>query len=127
MSTELTFLIELLLKHKLPLATKELIASRIKDVESNYSSVHPVGNPNPRPPANNPTGVVQAASTQAILDRNPDLLSAAATIVPLEAIGQTPAAQAAMADRAAIIRQSMSREPRKGESSPVKMHGTLHK
>ncbi len=36
--TELSFLIELLLNHDLPKATKDLIAQRIKEVEQNLTS-----------------------------------------------------------------------------------------
>lgn len=43
--TELTFLIELLLHHELPAATKDLIAERIKEVEGVLVS------PRPPPPA----------------------------------------------------------------------------
>jgi hypothetical protein len=117
MNSELSFLIELLLKHKLPPATKDLIAGRIKDVEQSLCAPRSL-------PANPvrlaaPVGAQQAASTQAILDRNPDLLQPPALVTPA-VIAQTPAAAAAIADRQAAITQSMSGKPEKGRTSPRK-------
>ena len=68
--TELTFLIELLLNHKLPKPTKDAISARIKEVESQlgkptYAPAYPV--PTPIRPAKDPTA--QAPSTQALLDK----------------------------------------------------------
>lgn len=123
MISELSFLIELLLKHKLPVATRDLIAARIKDVEQGLSAVRHISSPVVKPL---PIGMVQqAASTQAILDRNPDLaIPVVSNVVPVEQVAQTPAAAAAMAARAAMINQAMSGKPKEGEKSPRKFHAT---
>ena len=63
--TELSFLIELLLNHDLPKATKDLIASRIKEVESNlvtYKLPNQAQNVTPR--------LSQAPSTLAAMARH---------------------------------------------------------
>lgn len=122
MISELSFLIELLLNHKLPTATKQLVKGRIEDVEKSYSTVRPVTNIAPRPlPAG---AAIQAASTQAILDRNPDLANATYNVapipVPVEQIAQTQATANALASRAAAINQAMSGNPEKGRTSPRK-------
>ena len=58
--TELQFLIDLLLNHKLPAQTKKAVAARIGQVEASYGTVPP-------------SGIVhtpkQAPSTQRILDQ----------------------------------------------------------
>lgn len=94
--SELSFLIELLLNHRLQKGTKDAIASRIKDIEANGNSRSP-SVPLHRPVVHG--GSVQAASTQAILDRNPDLAVALAPPIPVEQVAQTPAAVAAMNSR----------------------------
>lgn len=114
MISELSFLIELLLKHKLPPATKSLIAARIAEVEERYGSNQvqaPVSGPK------SPAVAMQSPSMQAIMARNPDLIPAA---VPVEAIAQTPAAAAALASRQQAIAQAMSGKPEKGQTSPRK-------
>lgn len=114
MTSELSFLIELLLKHKLPPATKDLIAGRIKDVEAAYQQ--PVTY-TPKGPSNHVvSGVQQAPSTLAIMARNPDLVQ------PVAIVAQTPAAAAALADRQNAIAAAMSGKPEKGQTSPRKFH-----
>lgn len=143
MTTELSFLIELLLNHKLPPATKKLIAERVKEVELAHSSpmarqqsiavnsLIPIGLAN------------QAPSMQAIMARNPDIggkvfanLDADLELLNMhnpnstaptkvEQIAQTPATQAALADRQAAILQAtsggpFSGKPEKGRTSPRK-------
>lgn len=118
MISELSFLIELLLNHKLPKGTKDAIAARIKSVEE-FSNVRGTGNstvPRHLPP----TLGAQAPSTQAILDRNPDLALAAMPPVPVEHVAQTPSAQAAMNARAQTIAQAGLGKPMPGETSPRK-------
>ena len=98
MQTELSFLIELLLHHKLDGKTKELIQARIQEVEAGLSSRGGCGcKVTAAVQASNPIMAMQAPSTQAILARNPDLISTAP--VPVAEIAQTPAAMAAMASR----------------------------
>jgi len=114
--TELGFLLELFLNHRLPKSTKDLVAQRIKEVEqelTKYDSFPP-----PQPPRMQVGAISnQAPSTQAILARNPDLAIAAQ---PVAVIAQTPAAQAAMAGREATIKQAMSGKPAPGETKPRK-------
>lgn len=122
MASELSFLIELLLKHKLPNATKDLIAARIKDVEEVLSVARPVNNYVARPVSNNGTGVIQAPSTQAFLDRNPDLAAAAipSAPMPVEVVAQTPATMAALASRQSAIMEAVTGNREKGRTSPRK-------
>lgn len=103
--TELSFLIELLLKHKLPAATKDAIAARIKDVESSVVSYSNFGNR----PISNPASVAgasiggsnQSPSTIALLAKHPDLVAQMNhEPKPVEVIAQTPAAMASVDTRA---------------------------
>lgn len=74
--TELSFLLELLLNHRLTKPTKDLLQARIKEVESNLNS-----NPIPLQVNKIPTTIqpikpnpnAQAPSTQAILDKEAGL------------------------------------------------------
>lgn len=91
--TELSYLIDLLLNHKLSKATKDSVANRIKEIQEIYKP-HPVAKPLA------PGGVQQAPSTQAFLDRNPDLIQPSQ---PVEVIAQTPATAAALEHRAKSI------------------------
>lgn len=113
MISELSFLIELLLKHKLPPATKDLIATRIKDVEEHTRSSHTIPFVSNRPVA--PGGVAQAASMQAIMDRNPDLVTQ-----PVAVIAQTPETAAAMNSRNTAIAESMAGKVDKVTGRPRK-------
>ncbi len=68
--TELQFLIDLLLNHKLSPATKKLVAERIGVVEGQYSKA-PTPSQRVLQPQRDTNGIVQAASTMAILNRDP--------------------------------------------------------
>lgn len=111
--TELSFLVDLLVNHKLPKATAEVVLARLKEVEVTLAASreiqfplqprmqHQVPGPLPGPP--------QAASTMAILARNPDLAAAIPDApVKVENIAQTPATAAAMASRQKAIAASMA-------------------
>lgn len=117
---ELSFLIELLVNHKLGKATKDLIVARIKEVEEIGTAVG-VG---PIARGLIPASIAgQAPSTQAILARNPDLIPGSPTeapVIPVEIIAQTPATAAAMQSRqqAIAMRAKGGLEP--GASSPRK-------
>ncbi len=114
--SELSFLIDLLLNHKLPKGTKDAIALRIKDVEANSIPIRSA-------PSNiRPVGISsQAPSTQAILDRNPDLAAVASAQPPAPVdIAQTPAAAAAMASRNQAISESLSGKVDKVTGRPRK-------
>lgn len=120
--SELTFLLELLLNHRLQKTTKDIIIGRIKEVEQGLplraspsvvsGFVH--------------TGVSnQAPSTQAFLARNPDLIPPPPPPAPVEVVAQTPATVAAMNARQAMINQAISGKPEVGLSSPRKFRGNL--
>lgn len=134
--TELTFLIELLLNHKLGKATKDAIAGRIREIEKpvimqrasssssqlellqlNQSASHSLT----RNASTDPL-VGQAASTQAILARNPDLIP---TPKPIELktpeqIAHTAAAAKALADRQESINLAISGKHEPGRTAPRK-------
>jgi len=118
--TELTFLVELLLNHKLPKPTKDLVAQRIKEVEESFAArpALPI-QPKQAIPAHLAN---QAPSTLAALARHPDLMAQMAPPdpQPVAVIAQTPAAVAAMASREQAIASAMSGKPMKGETSPRK-------
>ena len=119
MTSELSFLIDLLLKHKLPQATKDLIAERIKEVESVLSSAPvrinaPTHNPSLVHSVQNNvalSGAPQAPSTMAILARNPDLVPPPPVSEPVAVIAHTPAAAAALESRNAMIAKAASGNP----------------
>jgi len=127
MSTELSFLVELLLNHKLTKPTKDLIASRIKEVESSLST--PMIRASPRvvaaepaplhqPTTINPIVAQQSPSTQALMMAHPELIppmpKAATEEQSVAVIAQTPAAMQAMASRTAAITAAM-----KGKVDPA--------
>lgn len=116
MTTELTFLIELLLNHKLPKITRDLVASRIRDVE--VPPIPRISAP-PGDDRDNWRGIVapqQAASMQAIMARNPDLVPPP----PVVNIAQTPATVAAMNSRQEAINASMNGKVDKASGRPRK-------
>jgi hypothetical protein len=141
--TELTFLIELLLHHKLPAATKDAISERIQAVEALLIS----GRPNlphvtyEKPQLAGPAiigGAKQSPSTAALLAKHPDLVqqmnqssTKEAPIqveappeppkVAVENVAQTPAAIDAMMKRQEMIANSRNE---KGRFAP-KMRGPL--
>lgn len=121
--SELSFLLELLLNHKLPKPTKEAITTRIKEVEGRISQpVQTSGfmtTSQARPPK-----TAQSPSTQRILDEMAaeGVLIGAVTQqqdIPAQ-IAQTPAAAMALASRAEAIRIAVSGKEEKGRTSPRK-------
>lgn len=121
--TELTFLLDLLLNHKLPMATRAAISQRIKEVEANLSNGYQV----PRHAQEVRQAALkdlpahlanQAPSTIAALQRHPDLVAEMAK--PVEVVAQTPAAQQAMASRQDAINAAMAGKVEKGRTSPRK-------
>lgn len=148
--TELSFLIDLLLNHKLPQKTKDAVAERIKTVEALLS----MGAPRiptavhmSQPSQSNVAligGTKQAASTAAALAKYPDLveqMEKSATkgygvmtpesirkelaapqpdLPPVEIVAQTPQTAAFLAQRQAAIAQQLSGIPEKGRKSPRK-------
>ncbi len=100
--TELSFLLDLLLEHKLPKAAKDAVRARIKFVEGcvRIDQPRPVIAP---AMAANPIVAQQAPSMQALMAKHPDLIPAAAEPAPVAVIAQTPAAAAALASRQEAI------------------------
>lgn len=84
--TELQFLIDLLLNHRLTKQTKDLIAKRIGDVEASYAKIQkPIAAA--QSGARMVNGVMQAASTAAALERDPAIAQAQPIISgPIEPI-----------------------------------------
>lgn len=112
---ELSFLLELLLEHTLEKVTQTLIKERVQLI----SSMQLIGAPAegrkyiqvPRDP------LAQAPS---ILAKYPDL-AIPEQVVPVEQIAQNPATAKALADRQALIAQSMSGKPLPGQTAPRKL------
>jgi len=99
--TELGFLAQLLTRHELPPETKDFVAARLVEVAESWTPRQVVTQGHVSVTAM-PTGVPQAASTLAIMARNPDLVPPPAP-VPVEQIAQTAATQAALASRSAAM------------------------
>lgn len=121
MTTELSFLIELLLKHRLPATTKDLVAQRIKEVEEHLDSRMHVQMPaRPLPPQ----VAMQSPSTQALMikhgtagDMVPHMPPPAPE--PVAIVAQTPATAAAMAERQNLIASAMAgKGPQKQRQGP---------
>ena len=110
--SELSFLLELLLTHKLAKGTKEAITNRIKEVETKYvQSVPGIPVYQPRPPK-----TAQSPSTQRILDE----MAQETQPVPPEQIAQSPAAAMALAARQEAINIALSGKEERGRTAPRK-------
>lgn len=107
MTSELSFLIDLLLKHKLPTATKALVADRIAEVEANIGKA--LNNRLDGSQRVMPNPLLQAPSTQALLDKHAEL-----------AIAQSPAAIAALESRNKAIAESIAGTIDKANGRPRK-------
>lgn len=131
--TELTFLLDLLLNHKLPMATKVAVTERIKEVEARLAQGYSIPrNADPRPNiAAVPAHLAnQAPSTIAAMMKHPDLVAQMSptigiapqepSVAPVQVIAQTPAAQAALNARQEAINGALSGKPEKGRTSPRK-------
>lgn len=113
--TELSFLIELLLNHKLPKKTKDIIAERVKTIQAQPITVN--SRPMPLPIVSG-----QAPSMQAKIEA---MEAERAGQAPIAAQPVTVAAQMALMDRQKIISQSVnanpfSAKPEPGRTSPRK-------
>ena len=107
--TELDFLLEIILNHKIPKATKDLLQARIKEVQAQPTPI-PRQLVNGVPRSSQPTRpspTAQQPSTAKILQENPDLIPEGETlevvptpeVIPVNQIAQTPAAAQALAQR----------------------------
>lgn len=130
--TELTFLVDLLLTHKLPKLTRDAVAGRIKEVEEKLATASPRTSvamlPNPTNLPLPPHMVGQSASTIAAMLKHeqaghttpvPPVQSAVET-PPVAVVAQTPATAAALSDRQTAISLAISGKPAKGETRPRK-------
>jgi hypothetical protein len=123
--TELSFLVDLLLNHKLPKATRDVVAARIKEVEckSSLYTQSAASSPPPRSPQPLPSGLpphiaAQPLSTQAALVRQMQKDGALAEPImiapppeappPVEQIAQTPQTMAALAHRQESINAGLA-------------------
>lgn len=115
--TELSFLIDLLMDHKLTKVTKDLIADRIRYVESNMQ-------PHATPRPTHPSAPMQAPSTLAALAKHgllpPTPIPMPEVPEPVEVIAHTPAAAAAMASRQQAIAESIAGKIDKVTGRPKK-------
>ena len=119
-TTELSFLIDLLLHHKLPSKTKEAISGRIKEVEASLATQPTQVQPRfaqPPIPRTQVDPTAQAPSTQAILNgEKPAATGSVLPTAPQVLVPPTsPAAAAALQDRMAIINQALAG---KGSEAP---------
>ena len=129
MTTELSFLVDLLLNHKLPKATKNAVAERLKAVEVGMAPI-----PFSHRPGHAPSGPValpaalqgQAASTQAALIRQMQDSSSNQVAdqslgpTPVAVVAQTPATQQALASRQQAIAESLAGKVDKTTGRPRK-------
>lgn len=120
--TELSFLLDLLLNHKLPKVTKELIVERVREVEKKIDSAESrtVYLQPQQAKIQLPSGTVQSPSTLALMAKHgdipPNISGMIADIplppppVPVEQIAQTAATQAAMVAREAAMQGRKSEQ-----------------
>lgn len=106
--TELSFLLDILLNHKLGKATKDAIKARIDEIQKD------------------PMPIEVHRSQPSYTIRESAVVPVHNTAQPLPMsevnIGQTPAAQAALQQRAEMIRQGTSGVITKGHTSPPKSY-----
>ena len=121
--TELSFLIDLLLYHKLGTETKQLIMERIKTVEKALQA-KPFSQPIDIYKGVTPAGPQQAPSTLAAMARHGDIpmpvLPTMPDVAPVAGIAQTPAAAAAMNSRNQAISDALSGKVDKQNGRPRK-------
>ncbi len=120
--SELSFLIELLLNHDLPAGTKELIASRIRQVEMMLTAKPATGQ---FFQTALPGKATQAPSTLAAMARHGDTILEAPVMppipeAPVTQIAQTPATAAAMNSRHEAIAASLAGKVDKVSGRPRK-------
>jgi hypothetical protein len=126
--TELSFLIDLLLNHELPKPTKDLIASRIREVETRLVSTP--SNEWLKSPAQLPmqvtlSGPKQAPSTLALMAKHGDIppVMPAPEMPPIEPVtqvAQTQATAAALSSRNSAIADAIAGKVDKVNGRPRK-------
>lgn len=118
--TELSFMIELLLNHKLPKVTKELIVARIKEIEEKIE-YKPAGAT--VMPVTHQSGPVQAASTLALMAKHGEIpMQGQVVDVPAPPVqaAQNPVTAAAMQARQESIAAALSGKVDKVSGRPRK-------
>lgn len=134
MTSELGFLIDLLLQQKLDKNLRELVGNRIKVVEKHLSDINVIATSGSKMGLVVPSTVTafpgigqQAPSTLAALARHPDLVAQMQHStkpepppVPVEAIAQNQATAEAMSSRQRAVSAAISGAPEKGRTSPRK-------
>ena len=122
--TELSFLIDLLLNHKLPKPTKEIIAERIKQVEAErYGPMAQAGVASAIP-SGSPRLAQQSPSTLANLEKHGIIQAEPMPPIPetpvVGVVAHTAAAAKALSDRNALVNQALSGRAEQGRTSPRK-------
>jgi hypothetical protein len=109
--TELSFLLELLLNHKLPKITKDLISTRIKEVEQelNCTKVAYRTIPDPSTTPDSPFSTTKKTGLNVVEHQ-----------VPIDQVAQTPQAAQALASRQQAIQEAISGKIQKGQERPKK-------
>ncbi len=120
--TELTFLVELLLNHKLQKSTRDMIASRLKEVEEGFTGMR---DPRFVVTGGTPAFGNQAPSTLAAMARHSGSsttinIAASEPSIPVAIVAQTPAAVQAMNSRQQAISESMAGKVDKTTGRPRK-------
>ena len=96
---ELSFLIDLLLNHKLPKATQIIVKARLDDIQNRVAIIDNSDREPPKPQSFRITPQVSP--------------------VPIENVAQTPAAQAALAQRQAMIDAAKSKTDARHDNSEI--------
>ncbi len=108
MKSELSFLLELLLHHDLPKPTKDLLATRIEEVEARIGSgSHGYVAPQTNAVFGHTT--TQAPSTLALMAKHG--IQQAPAPEPVVNVAQTPATAAAMSARQDMISKAIAGKP----------------
>lgn len=102
--TELTFLLELFMNHKLGKNTRQLIAERIREVEEQINMSPKIGQTYSAPQSNQVPSTATALARQAQIESAPPLTPPQVNMM----IGQTVAASAAMTSRQQAISEAIS-------------------
>jgi hypothetical protein len=117
LKTEIAWLLDLVLNHKLSPDAKKLCLERIGEVESSLVAKPSYQTTGYMAPVR---GTAQAPSTQALLDAQAAIIGAPIPTTPAEPIIASPQAAQAVAERQAAIKQALSGNVEKGRTSPRK-------
>lgn len=114
--TELSFLLELLLNHKLPKMTQMVIKDRIAEIQlkSIAGIITEIEQPKIDYPARTPNITTKELNARPVT-----------TVSAPEQIAHTPAAQEALNNRQAMINAALNRKVMPGSDHAPKSHGKL--